>query len=180
MLLPGRTHNPVSVLGVTAVPLRETVCGLPAALSVIVTVPFTLPVVFGASVTLMAQFAPAASVAPQVLVSAKFALAAILVIVSGAVPELVSVMSSGSLAEPSSSSPKARLLAEKDTPGDPLLPLPQPLSVQDPKSIAATNAKCLDFMLPSLRSRVGRLPQPGGVGNDGRLKTPSIFHEFVS
>ncbi len=106
------------MLGVTAVPLRETVCGLSAALSVIVTVPVKLPVVLGASVTLMAQSAPAASVVPQLFVSVKFALAAILVTVSAAVPVLVSVMSRGSLAVPSSSSPKVRLLAEKATLGD--------------------------------------------------------------
>jgi hypothetical protein len=123
------------VLGVTAVPLRETVCGLSAALSVNVTVPFTLPVVSGARVTLIAQFAPAASDEPQLLVSAKFALAAILVIVSEAVPVLVRVMSSGSLLVPSTSSlvpstssPKVRLFAEKDTLGDPppTDPPPQP------------------------------------------------------
>jgi len=110
------------VLGVTAVPLRETVCGLSAALSVNVTVPFTLPVVSGARVALIAQFAPAASDEPQLLVSEKFALAAMLVIVSGAVPVLVSVMSRGSLVEPSSSLPKVRLFAENETLGDPLLP----------------------------------------------------------
>jgi hypothetical protein len=113
------------VLGVTAVPLRETVCGLSAALSVNVTVPFTLPVVLGARVTLIAQFAPAASVAPQLSVSAKFALAAMLVMVSVAVPVLVSVMSRGSLALPLTSSPKVKLFAEKETLGDPPPP-PQP------------------------------------------------------
>jgi len=138
------------VLGVTAVPLRETICGLPAALSVNVTVPFTLPVVFGASVTLMAQLAPAASVAPQLLVSAKFALAAILVIASGAVPLLVSVMSRGSLAEPSASLPKVRLFAEKATLGDPLLPLPQPLTVQNPRSTRAKMHSVLEFMVSLL------------------------------
>jgi hypothetical protein len=130
------------VLGVTAVPLRETVCGLSAALSVNVTVPFTLPVVSGARVTLIAQFAPAASVVPQLLVSAKFALAAILVILSAAVPELVSVMSRGSLAEPSTSLPNVRLFAEKETLGDvgeetlddP--PPPQLLSAQEPRSMS--------------------------------------------
>src|SRR5208282_1016136 len=144
---PGLTHIPVRVLGVTAVPLRETVCGLPAALSVNVTVPVRLPVVFGASVTLMAQLAPAVSVAPQVLVSAKFALTAILVIVSGAVPVLVSVMSRGSLVEPSSSSPKVKLFAEKATLGDPLLPLPQPLRAQNPRSTRAMMHRVLEFMV---------------------------------
>jgi len=166
------------VLGVTAVPLSETVCGLPTALSVNVTVPVRLPAVLGASVTLIAQFAPAARVAPQVLVWAKFALTAIPEIVSGAVPLLVSVMSRGSLVEPSSSLPKVRLFAEKATLGDPLLP--QPLSAQDPRNIAPSRAKNVNFMFSSERSRVGRVPQPGRVGNGGRLKTRSIFHELVS
>jgi hypothetical protein len=125
------------VLGVTAVPLSETVCGLPAALSVNVTVPFTLPVVSGARLTLTAQFAPGARVVPQLLVSVKFALAAMLVILSAAVPELVSVISRGSLVWPSTSSPKVRLLAEKETLGDvdkeALDDPPQPMSTQEPR-----------------------------------------------
>jgi hypothetical protein len=172
------THNPVSVLGVTAVPLRETICGLPAALSVIVTVPVTLPVVLGTRVTLMAQFAPAASVAPQVLVSAKFAVTSMLVIDSGAVPPLVSVMSRGSLVEPTSSSPKVRLLAEKETLGDP--PFPQLLSAQDPKSTAAIRTKNPDFMFSSIGGGVGRVPQSGKVGNIGSLKIGLIFSESLS
>jgi len=136
------------VLGATAVPLRETVCGLPTALSEIVTVPFTLPVTLGARVTLIVQLAPAASVVPQLLVPAKFALAAILVMVSGAVPVLVSVMSRGSLAEPSTSLPKVRLLAEKDTLGDP--PPPQPLNVQNPRSTRAMMHSVLEFMVSLL------------------------------
>jgi hypothetical protein len=144
------------VLGVTAVPLREMVCGLPAALSVIATVPVTLPVVLGTSVTLMAQLAPAASVVPQLVVSAKFALTAIPLIDSGAVPVLVSVMSRGSLVEPTSSSPKVRLLAEKEMLGDP--PFPQLLSAQDPNSIPAIKTKNLDFMFSSSIGGVGSLP----------------------
>ncbi len=171
-------HSPVSVLGVTAVPLREMVCGLPAALSVNVTVPVTLPVVFGTRVTLMAQLAPAASVAPQVLVSAKFALTAIPEIASGAVPLLVSVMSRGSLVEPSSSVPKVRLLAENETPGDP--PFPHPLSAQDPSSIAAIKTKNLDFMFSSIGGGVGKLPQSGSVVNIACLKIGLIFSEPVS
>ncbi|MFZ0797302.1 MAG: hypothetical protein WAM98_05895 [Terriglobales bacterium] len=127
-------------------PLREIVCGLSAALSVNVTVPLTLPVVLGARVTLIAQFAPAASIDPQLLVSAKFALAAIPEIASGAVPALESVMSRGSLVEPSCSSPKVRLLAEKDTLGDPLPP-PQPLSAQNPRRTRAMMHRVLEFMV---------------------------------
>src|SRR5438132_1358562 len=44
------------------VPLRVTECGLPLALSVIVTLALRVPVVVGANVTLMVQEAPAAKV----------------------------------------------------------------------------------------------------------------------
>jgi hypothetical protein len=126
-------HSPVSVLGAVPVPLREAVCGLPAALSVNVTVPVALPEMVGARVTLIMQFAPAASVEPQLLVCAKFALAAILVMVSVAVPELVSVMGRGSLVVPWTSSPKVKLFVERETFGDP--PPPQPVSAQHPRSM---------------------------------------------
>ena len=55
-------------LDATPVPVRLTVCGLPAALSVTVIVPGWLPVAVGVKVTLMVQFAPAVTEAPQVLV----------------------------------------------------------------------------------------------------------------
>ena len=60
----------VTVTGTTPVPASETVWGLLLALSVIVRVPVRLPVVVGEKVTLIVQFAPAASVAPHVLVCA--------------------------------------------------------------------------------------------------------------
>ena len=78
-------------MGATPVPVRLTVCGLPVASSVTVIVPGLLPVAVGVNVTLMEHFAPAATEAPQVLVSAYGALAAMLVMVSAAVPPLVSV-----------------------------------------------------------------------------------------
>jgi len=77
--------------GAIPVPDRATVCGLPVALSVTVIVPGWLPVAVGVNVTLMEQLAPAATEAPQVLVWAYGALAAMLVMFSAAVPELVSV-----------------------------------------------------------------------------------------
>ena len=48
------------------VPVSGTVCGDPLALSVMVKVPVRVPVAVGVKVTLMVQFAPAATVAPQV------------------------------------------------------------------------------------------------------------------
>jgi len=55
-------------------PSRGTVCGLPAALSLIVSVPLRVPATVGVKVTLKAQLAPGASAAgsvPQVFVWAK-------------------------------------------------------------------------------------------------------------
>ena len=73
------------------VPVSDTVCGLPAALSVTDIVPVSAPTDPGVKVTEMVQFAPAATLDPQVLVSPKFALATILVMLSEPVPVLVRV-----------------------------------------------------------------------------------------
>ena len=68
------------------VPLRVTVCGLPAALSVKVNVPVASPVTVGENVTPTSHFAPAAMFDPQVLLAiAKFALVAMFVNVSAVV-----------------------------------------------------------------------------------------------
>ena len=82
----------------TPVPLSVTVCGLPVALSVMLTLALRAPDAAGVKVTLMAQFAPAASVlglsgqAEVVAKSAAFVPPdAMLVMVSGAVPLFVSV-----------------------------------------------------------------------------------------
>lgn len=160
---PPPKQYPVSVSVVVPnvpVPLTESVCGLPAALSVNVTVPFRLPVVLGERVTLIVHFAPDARVGPQSLVSAKLALAAILVMVRVAVPGLVRVMGRGWLAVPSTSSPKVRLFGERATLGDPPPidgPLadtpPQPVSAPDQRSVAVMKAKNMGFMLPAVYSR---------------------------
>ena len=50
-----------------ALPVRATLCGLPIALSVIVSEPVRLPLVVGAKVTLKVQLAAGATVLPQVL-----------------------------------------------------------------------------------------------------------------
>jgi len=52
------------------VPLRPTLCGLPAASSVIVIAPVRLPTAVGVNVTLIVQFPLAATDAPQVFVCA--------------------------------------------------------------------------------------------------------------
>jgi hypothetical protein len=68
------------------VPVRLTVCGLPAALSVIDNVPFRVALSVGLKVTLMVQLASAARLEPQVFVWLKSPLAAMLVILSAVVP----------------------------------------------------------------------------------------------
>jgi hypothetical protein len=86
------------MVGAIPVPVRATVCGLPVALSVTVIVPPWLPVVVGVNVTLMMQLPPAATEAPQALVSAYGALATMLVTLNAAAPPLVSVMLCAALA----------------------------------------------------------------------------------
>ena len=56
---------------VMPVPDSATVCGLLGSLSVTLRVAVAAPVTVGVKVTLMPQFAPTASVAPQVVVCAK-------------------------------------------------------------------------------------------------------------
>jgi hypothetical protein len=116
------------------VPLRETVCGLAAALSVTESEPLRLPEVPGVKVTVIVQFAPDARVEPQLLVCPKFALAAILAMPSVAMPELVSVMARVWLGVPTSWVPKVKLVGEKETLGDPPPP-PQPLIKQEPRTM---------------------------------------------
>jgi hypothetical protein len=77
--------------GDAPIPLRETVCGLPAASSVTESVPVALPAALGVKVTLIVQEPVGASVEPQLFVWAKPALAEIPAIVSVAVPLLVSM-----------------------------------------------------------------------------------------
>ena len=82
------------------VPVRETVWGVPEALSEIVTAPVRAPAAVGVKVTLMAQLAPAASDAPQLLLWAKSPLAAMPVIVRAALPVLLRVKDCGLLVLP--------------------------------------------------------------------------------
>ena len=63
--------------GVVPVPLSETVCDEPLALSVTVSVPVRVPLAVGVKVTEMMQLAPPATLEPQELVSAKSPEAAI-------------------------------------------------------------------------------------------------------
>ena len=72
-------------------PESPTVCGLPEALSVTERVPVLVPPAVGLKVTVIVQFAPAARAPPQLFVSEKSPLAAIVVIASEDWPVLESV-----------------------------------------------------------------------------------------
>ncbi len=54
--------------GAVPVPLRPTVCGLPAALSLMLSVPVRVPVWIGVNVTFNVQLALIASELPQLFV----------------------------------------------------------------------------------------------------------------
>jgi hypothetical protein len=98
--------------GACPVPLSVTVCVFPAAallLSAIVRVPLRLPSAVGVNVTLIVQFPFADTLEPQVSVWAKSPLAAMLVIMSGALPEFVRVSVCGLEAEPTAWPAKVRL-----------------------------------------------------------------------
>lgn len=115
------------------VPVSGTVCGLPAALSVMVKVPARAPSAVGVNVTLILQFAPAASVAgligqavAPVLVSAKSLGAGMemVLIVRGPVPVFVSVTICAVLVVFSCWLPKARLVGASITAGVGFAPVP--------------------------------------------------------
>jgi len=103
------------------VPVRLTLCGLPVALSVILTLAERAPVAVGLNVTLIVQFAFAARLAGQVLVSVKslaFAPAIVmLVIVSAALPEFVSVTACGALDVPTFCDANVRAVGASITAG---------------------------------------------------------------
>ena len=85
----------VRVALLTPVPVRFTLCGLPAASSVMVTAAVRVPLALGVKVTLIVQLEPAATLDAQLLVCAKslpfVPVMAILVMLSVALPLLVRV-----------------------------------------------------------------------------------------
>ncbi len=98
-------------------PLRATVCVASRALSVIVRAPVRVPGAVGKNVTEIIQLAPVATLAPHVLVSAKSPDAAIEVMVSATVPELVNVSACGAPLAPTTCEEKSRLADESVTTG---------------------------------------------------------------
>jgi hypothetical protein len=115
------------------VPVKFTNCGLPAALSAMLKVAEREPVACGAKVTPIEQFPPATTLDPQLVVCRKSPALAppteIAVILSSALPELVSVTLCTGLVTPWFSEVKERLLGEvvaAGAGGGPVLALPPP------------------------------------------------------
>ena len=67
-MLPKATDQPTEVCAMVPVPVKETFCGLPAALSVITNDPEREPNVVGWNTTLTTQFDPALREVPQLFV----------------------------------------------------------------------------------------------------------------
>lgn len=110
------------------VPARLTLCGLLAALSLKVSVPFTVPFAVGENVTPTVQLAPLAILVPQVLLNMeKFALITMLEKLRGTVWRLVRVTVWGELVLCKTTLPKFKLLGESVTG----LPLPVPVRLTD-------------------------------------------------
>ena len=105
-------------------PLKETICGLPGALSVSESVPVKLPVCPGVKVTLTMQLSPDARVELQVFVSPKAVLAVIPVMLSVVEPKLVKVMDCAELVVPMVWSPKVRFVGDKVALGPETTPVP--------------------------------------------------------
>jgi hypothetical protein len=99
--------------GAVATPVSEHVCGEPGALSLTESVAVSVPAAVGSRVIEMVHEAPATSVPPQLLVTAKDALLVpvrlMLVMVSAALPVLVSVAVCAVLLVPVSMEPKSSL-----------------------------------------------------------------------
>src|SRR5258706_999703 len=123
-----------------AVPVRPTVCGLPLALSVTVTVPAMVPVTVGARLKVIVHLLPALRREPQVLVSMYTLFTAMLVIVSVVVPVLVLVTFIPALVVLMICCGKVRLVGEKVTAG------PEPKSGELTRRHATTQANPTHFM----------------------------------
>jgi hypothetical protein len=105
-------------------PVKATVCGEPLALSVIVSVPVRAPTAVGVKVTETMQLAPAATLAPQVLVCAKSPEAAIEVTANAPVPGLDRVSVWAALVVPTVADAKVRADGESIMPGVATVPVP--------------------------------------------------------
>jgi len=114
--------------GAVPLPLNDTLCGLPLALSVMVIAPLRVPTAVGVNITEIVQLAPTLRLFPQVFVWLKSPLARTLLIVRVVVPELVSVTFWALLLVPTCCEAKVRLVGDKPTPGAVPVPLRETIS----------------------------------------------------
>lgn len=117
---PGGKENEKSV----PLPDRVIACGLPAALSEIVTAPARAPLVAGLNVIEIEQVSLGARLFPQVVVSPKSPLGLMLLMVSAALPVLASVTIFAALVVPTAWSGKATLVVERLAAGPEGVPVP--------------------------------------------------------
>lgn len=139
------------------VPLRLTVCGLFPALSVKVSVPVAAPVVVGVNVTPTVQFAPAATLTPQVLLAIpKGPPTTMPENVSNPLWWLVSVTDLAELVAPT-----AVLLKLKEAADSVTGPLPVPLRLTACGLLMALSAKVsVPVAAPSAPGNEGTVPVP--------------------
>jgi len=118
----------VRITSLAPVPERLTACGLPLALSVMLSEAARLPAAEGVNSTAIVQLAPALTELPQVLVWEKspalVPVKARLVILTLVLPVLVRVTACDELVTSTGWLPKARLLTERLTVGVLLAPVP--------------------------------------------------------
>ena len=99
------------------VPVRETSCGVPAALSAMFNEPVRVPVAAGVKVTFTMQLVPTARLVPQLLVCAKSPLAVMLEMLAAAVPVFETVTGCDALLLPSTCAGKASALLDRPITG---------------------------------------------------------------
>jgi hypothetical protein len=106
-------------VGAETIPVKLMVCGLKAALSARLTPALSALVWLGVKVTLIVHLAPTATLEPQVLVWAKSALLAPMIVklvkLKAATPVLVSVTTCGAVAVPTAGLLNERELDERLT-----------------------------------------------------------------
>src|SRR6267154_4985709 len=107
----------ITLIPLIAVPVRLTDCGLPSALSLIVTEPVIVPATVGEKLTLRRQLLPGRTLPWQVLLTLNPELAVMLVILSTDVPVLSSVTFWVGLVVPTTCWPNVKLVGTNLTPG---------------------------------------------------------------
>ena len=118
LALPSACAAKLSAAGVAfrtfapPVPVSDTVCGLPEALSVMVRVPVRVPVAVGVNVTLTVQLVLTARLVPQLLLCAKSPLAVMLAMFAAAVPVFDTVTGCDALLLPSTCAAKVSVLVD--------------------------------------------------------------------